>query len=39
MKKLRERNLLNVGDKVVAVTEVRINDRLVDTILMEEVEG
>jgi len=39
VKKLRERNLLNVGDKVVAVTEVRINDRLVDTILMEEVEG
>ena len=38
MAKLRERKLLSVGDKIVAVTEVNIHNRLVDTILMQEVE-
>jgi pyruvate kinase len=37
--KLRERNLLKAGDKVVAVTEVTIRGRLVDTILMETVDA
>lgn len=37
--KLRERGLLEVGNTVVAVTEVKINDRLVDTILMSTVEN
>lgn len=37
--KLVGRRLLHPGDKVVAVTEVNINNRLVDTILMQEVEG
>jgi pyruvate kinase len=37
--KLKERGLLHAGDTVVAVTEVKIHDRLVDTILMEKVEG
>jgi len=39
VRKLMERGALQVGDTVVAVTEVKINDRLVDTILMETVEG
>lgn len=37
--KLKERGLLCGGDTVVAVTEVMINGRFVDTILMETVEG
>ena len=37
--KLRERGLLEIGNTVVAVTEVKINDRLVDTILMSSVES
>lgn len=37
--KLQERGLLEAGNTVVAVTEVKINDRLVDTILMSTVEG
>lgn len=37
--KLKERGHLHGGDTVVAVTEVMINGRFVDTILMETVEG
>ncbi|WFB36734.1 pyruvate kinase [Kiritimatiellota bacterium B12222] len=37
--KLRDRGLLKIGNTVVAVTEVKINDRLVDTILMSTVES
>lgn len=37
--KLKERGLLKGGDTVVAVTEVMIGGRFVDTILMETVEG
>lgn len=37
--KLKERGHLQGGDTVVAVTEVMINGRFVDTILMETVEG
>ena len=39
MQKLQDRGLLSPGQTVVAVTEVRVNDRLVDTILMETLEG
>lgn len=39
IEKLKDRGALKMGDKVVAVTEVKINDRLVDTILMETVES
>jgi pyruvate kinase len=38
MNKLKDRGLLEPGQTVVAVTEVRVNDRLVDTILMETME-
>lgn len=37
--KLVGRGLLKKGNTVVAVTEVKIQDRLVDTIMMEQVEG
>jgi len=37
--KLKDRGMLENGNIVVAVTEVKINDRLVDTILMSTVEG
>nr|MDA3874035.1 hypothetical protein [Kiritimatiellia bacterium] len=37
--KLCGRGLLKKGNTVVAVTEVKIHDRLVDTIMMEQVEG
>lgn len=36
--KLKERGQLHVGDTVVAVTEVKINGRFVDTILMQTVD-
>ncbi len=36
--KLRERGLLESGDTVVAVTEVQIDGRFVDTILMQPVD-
>jgi len=36
--KLRERGLLDSGDTVVAVTEVQIDGRFVDTILMQPVD-
>ncbi|MGA0334532.1 MAG: pyruvate kinase alpha/beta domain-containing protein [Kiritimatiellia bacterium] len=39
VKKLVDRGLLQIGNTVVAVTEVKINDRLVDTILMSTVES
>lgn len=38
MAKLIERGVLKRGQTVVSVTEVRMNDRLVDTIIMEDVE-
>lgn len=37
IEKLRERDLLREGQTVVAVTEVQINGKFVDTILMETV--
>lgn len=38
MAKLSERGLLSNGQTVVAVTEVKVNNRLVDTILMETLD-
>ncbi len=39
IQKLKERGKIETGDTVVAVTEVKIEDRFVDTILMETVES
>jgi pyruvate kinase len=37
--KLRDRGQLADGDTIVAVTEVKMNGRFVDTILMQTIEG
>jgi len=38
MKVLKKRNLIRSGNKIIAVTEIMLRDKLIDTIQMEEVD-